>query len=400
MKELGLSVLSHGADFVGLLRPWLDQFEAQNGVRIEANLFEWEAAWSEYLKISLYRHGPEISEMGSTWISSLVAMNVLKPFSERELKMFGGASAFLPSTWQFEPADAFGSVWALPWLAYERLIYYRRDVLDKAGIDETSAFQTHEQFARTLERLVECKVDVPWCIPTRHSRDTIHNIASWVWSAGGDFVSPDGRHILFNEPAARAGMRAYFDLYRYLAPSARHKYESDSLFKQGQAAVVMSGPWLWPLDLQQSDTTSQVAGNIGVAIPLSVAFIGFSYLVVWKYTGNEMLVTKLLRQLAGPELLAAISLRAGGPLSVRLDALEHSPLAGEPNYQMMVKALKTGRSFPAVSLWGLVEEKLDTALEMIWNEVLSEEHPDIDAIMNRNLDPLARRLELTLSSDK
>jgi len=198
MEELELSLLAHGPDAAGVLRPWLDRFGAENRVHVEANVFEWEEAWPELVKVALYGHGASVSEMGSTWVGSLIAMNVLTPFRPRELNNLGGASAFLPSVWQPVLGAGQGSIWALPWLAYTRLIYYRRDLLDKAGIDERSAFESPKQLAQTLERLSESGVAVPWCVPTRHSRDTLHNIASWIWNAGGEFVSADGKYILFN----------------------------------------------------------------------------------------------------------------------------------------------------------------------------------------------------------
>jgi multiple sugar transport system substrate-binding protein len=398
MNELELSLLTHGPDAAAVLRPWLDKFEAKHQTHIEAHVLEWEAAWPELVKASLYGHGPDLSEIGSTWIGSLVDMNVLLPFSANELKACGGASAFLPSVWQRVLEAGQGGIWAFPWLAYTRLIYYRRDLLEKAGIDERSAFESHEQLEQTIRRLSECNVAIPWCVPTRHSRDTLHNIASWIWDAGGNFASADGKHILFNEPEARAGMRAYFDLYRHLAPSARNRDESDGLFKQDQAAVIMSGPWLWPLDARRPDVDPEVARNIGVAVPLKTAFIGFSYLVVWKHTRHEGVTRKLAGELVTPTILADFSSRSGGPLSVRLDALKSSPLAGETNYETMVQALKTGQTFPQISLWGLIEEKLALALDKIWEEILSVPHPDIDAILNRNLDPLVQRLEFTLSN--
>jgi multiple sugar transport system substrate-binding protein len=325
-----------------------------------------------------------------------VAMNAFQPFSARELEGHGAVSAFLPSVWQRGLEAGRGEIWALPWLAYTRILYYRRDLLEKAGIDERSAFQTHEQLEQTLRRLTENGVAFPWGVPTRHSRDTLHNIASWIWSAGGEFASADGKHVLFNEAKARAGIRAYFDLHRYLAPSARHKDESDSLFRQGQAAVVMSGPWMWPMDARRPGVVPQVAANIGVAVPLGIAFVGFSYLVVWKHSRHQYLAMRLVRELTNPQILAAYAQRTG-PLSVRLDALASSPLANEPNYQVMVQALKTGRTFPQISLWGMIEDKLDIALENIWKEVLTEPQPDINAIMSKHLDPLAWRLEMTLS---
>lgn len=396
MDEIEFSLLAHGPDFTSLLRPWLDRIGTQYRINIETNLYEWEAAWPELVKVALYGHGPEISEVGSTWVGSIIAMNVLSPFRASDLAAYGGTSAFLPSVWQAGLVAGPSSIWAIPWLAYTRLIYFRRDLLEKNGIDERTAFQTHEQLENTLRRLTDSGVTVPWCVPTQHSRDTLHNIASWIWGAGGDFVSEDGKHVLFNEKEARAGMRQYFDLYRYLAPLARHKDESDSLFKQGQAAVVMSGPWLWPLGPNRPDVVPEVSANVGVAVPLHSAFIGFSYLVVWKHSRREDLAMKLVRELSSPNIIATLSSHTG-VLSVRLDSLDNSPLANEINYQTMVQALKNGRTFPQISLWGLIEEKLSLALEKIWEEVLDEQQPDIDAIMNRQIGPLVRRLQMTLS---
>ena len=191
-------------------------------------------------------------------------------------------------------------------------------------------------------------------------------------------------------------MHAYFDLQRHLVPEARGREEADSLFKQGQAAAVMSGPWLWPLAPGRPDVSPELTGKIGVAVPLDRAFIGFSYLVVWKQCRRVDLAMKLVRGLTGMDFMAAYASRTG-PLSVRLDALEHSPLADEPNYQRMVLALKGGRTFPQIPLWGMIEDRLALALDRIWEEVLNEPKPDIEAIMDRQLAPLVKRLEMTLS---
>ena len=52
-----------------------------------------------------------------------------------ELNVLGGSAAFLPSSWQSSIVLGEKEVCAVPWLADTRLIYYRRDLLDKAGVD-------------------------------------------------------------------------------------------------------------------------------------------------------------------------------------------------------------------------------------------------------------------------
>jgi hypothetical protein len=47
-------------------------------------------------------------------------------------------------------------------------------------------------------------------------------------------------------------------------------------------------------------------------------------------------------------------------------------------------------------LWGLIEERLTFAFGNIWEEVLAEPNGDITAIIQGELEPLARRLNRNL----
>jgi len=48
MEEIRLSLLAHGPDVVGELRPLLDQFSAEHNIRIEEKLYAtFESIWKE-----------------------------------------------------------------------------------------------------------------------------------------------------------------------------------------------------------------------------------------------------------------------------------------------------------------------------------------------------------------
>ena len=70
-------------------------------------------------------------------------MNAMRPFSNEELAMLGGQAAYLPTMWESGKVAGENRVLAFPWLAYTRVLYFRRDLLRKAGIDEQTAFTTH-----------------------------------------------------------------------------------------------------------------------------------------------------------------------------------------------------------------------------------------------------------------
>ena len=95
-QELEFSIM---AESPANIQPLLDQFEAEHRIRVRLRLLTWDIAWSDLVKVALYRDGPDVSEIGSTWLGDLVAMNALRPFAEQELAALGKPSDFLPSAW-------------------------------------------------------------------------------------------------------------------------------------------------------------------------------------------------------------------------------------------------------------------------------------------------------------
>src|SRR5687767_7369113 len=159
----------------------LQRFEQEQHVRAGVKPIAWDNGRSQLVNMALYKKGADVSEMGTTWLSGFTAMNGLRPFSEQEIGRLGGSAAFLPISWQTGVGDD-GQVWAIPWLADTRVIYYRRDWLARAGIAEETAFATFEKLGETLGVLKASGVAMPWLIPTHQGAITLHSVAPWVWA--------------------------------------------------------------------------------------------------------------------------------------------------------------------------------------------------------------------------
>jgi multiple sugar transport system substrate-binding protein len=399
MADLELSIMAHSLDPVNDLKPWLEQFETENHVNINLVVLDWDTAWSDILKSAIYHHGPDISEIGSTWVSSLIGMNALRPLTNEELVLLGGQAAYLPTMWESGKIAGENRVWAFPWLAYTRVLFFRRDLFIKAGIDEQTAFIDHKALVQTLERLKSSGISNIWGVPTRQNQDTLHNISSWVWQSGGDFISHDGHHILFHCEEALNGMQDYFELYRYLAVDPDHPDEPESFFRLGKSVIAPSGPWMWPSEiLGNPDVPPEVSANIGAAPIPGVPFVGASDLVIWKHCHNDRLALKLLQHLTSLKIQLGYA-PISGLLPVRHDVLEKPPYSTDPIYQVMCRSLRVGHSFPNLPLWGLVENKLSTALDRVWADILTQPQIDIRSTLRKYLEPLAQQLELTLSQN-
>jgi len=392
MAELVFWVLSSDSSNA-VLEALLAEFRARTGIRVQLQYIPWESAWNEMVKVAIYRNGPDVSEIGSTWMGDLVGMSGIRPFTALDLRALGPVQDYIPSLWQSAGLAGSGDIWGIPWMVDTRLLFYRRDLLAQVGIDEAEAFTSFTALEKTLHRLQQADVEIPWIIPTRRSWITLHNLAVWVWGHGGDFVSADGKRLLFNTPEARAGFQEYFGLRRFMPPQAHHLaiVEADDGFSHGQAAVTLSGAWLW----DNPHLTPELRANIGVTLPPGVPYVGGSHLVVWEHSRNVRDALKLIRFLTEARVMQRYAPQAG-KLPARLSALSETSVPFNASLNSLVRGLVDSRSFHSVPLWGMIEDRLANTLRDIWSDVLESPEVECAAIIDRHLQVLTRSLELAI----
>lgn len=403
MVELELSLMnSDGYEPAVEIRPWLDQFETEHRCRVRVRMIPWETGRAELIQIALQGKGPDVSEIGTSWCSSFSSMDALRPFKPDELTPLGGSSAFFPTAWQSGQLFGEDRMVAIPWLAAVRVLYYRRDLLEKAGIDEKTAFQSCSKLIETLGHLKTRNIAVPIVLPTRTTIfPLLHSLASWVWGAGGDFVSKDGTHTLFTQPETYAGIRSFLALSQFLPPEAQglNLYESEMCFWREDAAVSLSlqNPILATI---AKIANPNVVANLGVApIPTGTPFIGGSNLVVWRHVpaSNEQLAIKLVNFLASQEVQRNYNTKINY-FPTRRDVMQSAPFSTDQFYEILMDGLNAGRSFPAIKRWLIVEDALTQMLGQLWEDVITNTDEDVDAIITNRLVPLAARLDKILQS--
>jgi len=400
MTSLDLSFHTHTNNDPEVLRSRLEAFRrTHRNADLPFTIFPWDTAWSDLVRIALYKDGADVSEIGTTWLGSFVGMEALRPFTLPELYKLGGAAAFLPVAWQNGALIGDQTQWGIPWLVDTRVVFYWRDMLEHAGIDESTAFQSPAQLQNTLACLQASGISTPWAVTTQHTPNTLYNVASWIWSAGGDFTTPDGTHIALDQAASTAGLRAYFDLYRFMPQTAAPIDDPllMKLFMEQRIAALMSGSWFWK-DLHNLGASPYALSHIGVALPPGPAFAGGTMLAIWRHI-------RPIQDQAAVELIQFLSMDTvwqdfyweSGMLPARLDVLAQPPFSTDPHYQAMIQALQHGRSPSRLPLWGLIEERLTMAFAQIWAEIQANPDHNKAELINEYLTPVSQRLEATLT---
>jgi multiple sugar transport system substrate-binding protein len=394
MIHLNLSICGGPGQDNPVLHKLLEEFQRSSPVsaQVDVDPLPWDTYRQELTSKVIHNRMGDVSQAGAPVASDMMAMNALRPFTPQELEQMGGKAAFAPVVWESVQQISEKQVWSIPWMADPRIFLYWRDLLEQARADEQTAFQSPENLLEASRRLQASGVVKPWGITTRYKHSAIHTVASWVWVSGGSFISDDGTKTQFLEPAALAGLKAYFGMLPFMAPeSLNADYQvNNQLFVNRQSAVMLGN----------GETASYILGNIptemrsrlGVALPFGVPLVGSSSLVVWASSRNAQAAVSLVQFLAGRAAQAAYPISLDH-LPVRLDVLDEPPYSTDPILQGFSDALRKGRAFPITKLSGLLEENLGNALVHIWTSLFADPAADLEDLIMRNLAPVARRYD-------
>lgn len=113
----------------------IHEFEAENpGIKVDVQNIPWTAAHEKLLTAFAADGLPDVCQLGNTWVPEFAELDALTP-----LQPFVQHSAVV------DPKDYFQGIWdtnvihgelvGVPWYVDTRLIYYRKDLLAKAGYD-------------------------------------------------------------------------------------------------------------------------------------------------------------------------------------------------------------------------------------------------------------------------
>jgi multiple sugar transport system substrate-binding protein len=400
MTAIEYTVIPDSDNDYNLQLELLASFREQTGVEVKLTRLGWSNAWQELINISTHGQGADISHVGSSWVSSLVSMNSLRPIPPHVITKIGSEESFVHSAWESMIMDEHRHAWAIPLSAYTYAVAYRRDLLQKAGLDGATAFATPSAFEETICRLEELNlVENTWLMPyiPFPFNDFVHTAASWIWSSGGQLIDNRGKQVLFDSPATLAGLKAYFGLLRRQTKvDPLGALDCMQRLSQGKAAAVLTDARS-SLNYLQEDTPE--TRNIGTASLMSIPWSGGGSLVIWRHTHGYPdrleAASKLAEFLTRKSTMLEVGRRAH-ILPARLDALDELIPPKHPLRPVMVQLISSSRTYRTIPLWRRIEHQFGQELSTVASTILEDPDADLDAVLTDTMKALTQRLNLTL----
>jgi multiple sugar transport system substrate-binding protein len=401
MTEVNFLVIADTAEDLLPLRELLKPFEQEKSISIQLKRIGWDRAWQTLLMDAIEGKGPHISQIGSTWSATMAMLDALRVFSEDEAATMGAADQFLPAAWETVKLEKRPGIWAIPWSLYTFVLFYRKDLLERAHIDPEMAFTTPETMRETFDKLSKNGI-APWAFPSlRAYADLVHVASSWVRANGGEFMSSDGRMPLFANPEASQGLVQFFELFHFIPSSLRElSIEAcTQAFARGQTAVLVGGLEVADDLLADANTIQKVRENLRVTTLPGVPWIGGDHLVIWKNARTDLKVEKsaleLVRFLSEKETQVHL-FQIQNILPARLDAYSEINFSLASTATTIQQVLERGRPHPPIRLWRRIESFLDEMLASIGKSVLEQPHQQVHEIVQPGLDRYAQKLTTML----
>jgi multiple sugar transport system substrate-binding protein len=212
------------------------------------------------------------------WISQL-PQNTIDP------------SKFLPPT--MNTVTYRGNLYGVPWTTDGALLYYRKDLLDKAGITQPpKTWADMQQDCQKVKALPEAATMSCYAGQYEKYEGLTVNFAEAVNGAGGVITDKDGKPNV-NTPQAKAGLDSLVDGFRSgMIPKDAITYketQDENAFDGGK--LIFARNWSSAYaNAEATDGSSQVAGKTAVAPIPGLAGPGVSSL-----GGHSMAISKFAK---------------------------------------------------------------------------------------------------------
>src|SRR5215216_1285232 len=167
-------VMNNGPDPVADTEEIIAPFEKKTGIDVKVQLVGWDVQLDRIRNAAVSGEGPDVTQAGTTQVPFFAALGGFADLGDR-VDEIGGSGAYADGVWKTTQVVGQDGTWAVPWFTEARVIYYRKDVLRKAGIDPASAFTDWDTFRSTLETIKQKVPGVsPFGSPGKKAFDLVH----------------------------------------------------------------------------------------------------------------------------------------------------------------------------------------------------------------------------------
>lgn len=326
---------------------------------------------------------PDIAMIGTRWLVDFVKNDIAEPldsyvspdFKARFIESFMG------------PSTINGKLYGLPVAASARAMYYNKELLSKAGINEPPEnWDTLVADAKKVKALgndtygfalqgKEIETDAYWYYS--------------LWTHGGELIENGKSGVA--SPAAIQSLEFYRSLIDQGLtepdPTGYNRQDIERLFKQGRVAMILTGPWL-----RGQMKTDAPNINYGIAlIPAGSKKATYGVtdnLMIFKSSQQKKLAWQFLSETAfSPKWRIEFTTKEGFLPVTKVEA-EQPQFTNDPQLKAFIDMLPYAHFAPQIPSWEEMADATIRALQKVYtgqakpDAALKEAASSIDALIH------------------
>ena len=375
----------------------LPEFERTHpGVHVSLHQLPWTGAHAKLLTAFVGGATPDVAQLGNTWIPELAELHVLEPLGPRVQQSAAvQPSDYFDGIWNTNLID--GVLYGVPWYVDTRLLFYRTDLLKKAGFDAPP--ENWREWRRTLAALKEQAGAQRFSILL--PLNEFEPLTALALQQREPLLREGGGRGNFDSPGFRKALGFYVEMFdRGWAPVVSEAQISNAWdeFGPGYFAYYISGPWniaefrrRLPPERSHDWMTAPLPGPDGPGASIA----GGSSLVIFAASHRKEQAWQLIEYLSRPEVQERFRALTGD-LPPRRSAWNLPALAADPYARAFRQQLELAKPAPKVPEWEHIEDELRLVGELAATGQITVEraarelNQRVDAILEKRRWMLAR----------
>lgn len=296
------------------LEKFAAQFKAESDVDIEIQIIPWANAMQTWLTVAQGGAAPDCADM--YWLYSNAAIGGGK---YGPMPMDAYKDLLWPDLFdRFIEAPMQDGIWqgkfyGPVWRGDIRPMLYRTDLLAAEGITKPpDTWQELTEMAKQLTKRDKSGEVTQWGFGFGNAVP-LQQMLPWLWQAGGEFMTADGRTATIDTPEMRETLRWMYDLihtHKVTPPDCMEKsYNANELFQAGKLAILGQVGNTTGRDLDRD--FPQLEGKWAMAIPVKgpksrASYFGAGYFGMLYNTKNPEACARWIEFLTRDENLQKI----------------------------------------------------------------------------------------------
>jgi multiple sugar transport system substrate-binding protein len=397
-----LWIMPNGPQPLEDMQASLAPFTEKTGIKVDVEVVDWGVQLDRIRNAAVSGEGPDITQAGTTQVPFFAALGGFEDLSDR-VEDIGGNAAYPEGVWSTTQVVGQDGTWAIPWFTEARSIYYRKDILEKAGVDPATAFQDWDSFRSTLQSIKDKVPGIqPFGTPGKKAFDLVHHVMPFVWDAGGAELTSDNSKSAINSPEAAEGVDFFAKLVDDgLADKSqleRDGTQVENQFKGGKIAVWIGGPWVLPSASRDDDTNWVPAARKNVALaPMpagpngdAFTFVGGSNLMMYSASEHKNEAWEVMKYLSQDQVQTDYA-KLLGMFPARVEPQQAVGESSGANYEAVYQAIQQGRTYSPIPQWAEIENTYKGRFGNILDEAAKGQYSEEN--VQKQLDEAAKEAD-------